>query len=93
LSWINPVDTDYAGIVVQRKLGGYPENAGDGDRIYNGPNTACTDLGLLPKTTYFYAAFTYNSLGYYSSSTLSSRAYATTHEALRYMAIMSRPSS
>ncbi|MBN2356155.1 VWA domain-containing protein, partial [candidate division KSB1 bacterium] len=82
LSWTNPTEPDYAGTVLQRKLGSYPANANDGVRVYNGTGNHYTDTGLAPSTTYYYAAFTYNSSGFYSNAGLSSRTYATTAEAI-----------
>lgn len=82
LEWTNPSDRYYAGTVVQRKTGSYPESALDGIRVHTGTGNSFVDSGLAPKTTYYYAAFAYNAEGLYSSYGLSSRAYATTQEGI-----------
>lgn len=61
LSWTNPSDSNFAGVVIQRKTGGYPIGKTDGMRIYDGAGTSFTDTGLTNGTQYYYRAFAYNS--------------------------------
>src|SRR5205085_3494745 len=65
LSWLNPPAADFAGgpalarIHIVRRERSYPETQDDGDLVYDGPVTdRCTDAGLKPLTTYYYAIFT-----------------------------------
>lgn len=60
LAWTNPVDTDFVGVRIQRKVGSYPTSEKDGTTIYNGVATAFNDSGLVNETTYYYGAFTYD---------------------------------
>ena len=61
LTWSNPPDSNYAGVVIIRKTGGYPSKVLDGTKIYEGSGTSVTDTGLANGTQYFYRAFAYNS--------------------------------
>lgn len=60
LSWSNPDDTDFVGVKIQRKTGGYPVSEEDGTTAYDGVGTSFTDSGLVNETTYYYRAFTYD---------------------------------
>jgi hypothetical protein len=61
LSWINPSDENFSGVLILRKTGGYPQRPSDGDRVYSGTGTTYTDTGLTNGTQYYYRAFAYNS--------------------------------
>ncbi|MVB09579.1 hypothetical protein CAFE_02350 [Caprobacter fermentans] len=61
LTWSNPADGNYAGVVIIRKTGGYPSKVLDGTKIYDGTGTSFTDTGLTNGTQYYYRAFSYNS--------------------------------
>jgi N-acetylneuraminic acid mutarotase len=67
LSWTNPTDSDFAGVKILRKTGGYPTSPADGTVVYNGTGTGYTDTGLTNGTIYYYAAFTYDEVPNYSS--------------------------
>ncbi|MFD2681220.1 hypothetical protein [Bacillus seohaeanensis] len=60
LSWTNPDDTDFAGVKIQRKEGGYPSSPTDGITAYDGLDSTITDSGLTNSVEYFYRAFTYD---------------------------------
>jgi len=79
LSWTNPAD-DYAGTVIVRSTSGYPASVSDGITIYNGTRTFCQDSLLAANTTYYYAAFAFNSAGRYSILGETARAMARTEE-------------
>lgn len=61
LSWTNPGDDNFAGVLIVRKTGGYPVKPGDGVKIYQGIAQTYTDTGLTNGTQYYYRAFAYNS--------------------------------
>lgn len=60
LTWVNPVDTDFAGVRIMRKTDGYPTGPSDGTLIYSGGANTYTDTGLINGTTYYYRAFTFD---------------------------------
>jgi len=60
LTWVNPVDTDFAGLRIMRKTDGYPTGPSDGTLIYSGGANTYTDTGLINGTTYYYRAFTFD---------------------------------
>ena len=60
LSWTNPDDANFTGVLIVRKTGGYPVKPSDGVKIYQGTAQAYTDTGLTNGTQYFYRAFAYN---------------------------------
>ena len=60
LTWVNPVDTDFAGVRIMRKTDGYPTGPSDGTLIYSGGANTHTDTGLVNGTTYYYRAFTFD---------------------------------
>ncbi len=75
LQWTNPVDPDFAGVRIVRKLGGFPSGPFDGVFVYagnEGMQPSVIDSGLSASTTYFYGAFSYDVVPSYSSGALSS---------------------
>jgi hypothetical protein len=62
LSWTNPPseDTDFVGVKIQRKTGGYPTTPSDGETAYDGTGITVMDSGLTNGVTYYYRAFTYD---------------------------------
>lgn len=68
LSWTNPYDSNFAGVIILRKTGGYPSGKTDGTKIYDGTGASCTDAGLTNGTQYYYRAFAYNSKREYQTS-------------------------
>ena len=67
LSWTNPTDTDFAGVLILRKADGYPADFGDGIVVYQGTAVLASDTGLTNGTKYYYKAFTYDGASNYSS--------------------------
>jgi len=68
LSWQNPGDADFAGVVVVRKADGYPETPADGVVVYTGSAENHADtLQLGESMTYNYTAFAFDSAQNYSS--------------------------
>ncbi|MBV6492247.1 MAG: hypothetical protein LDLANPLL_00240 [Turneriella sp.] len=67
LTWVKPGDADLAGIKVVRKTGSAPVNESDGTEVYNGMGTTYTDTSLINGTTYYYAAFAYDTVANYAS--------------------------
>ncbi|HEY6000738.1 MAG TPA: Ig-like domain-containing protein [bacterium] len=65
LAWVNPADTDLAGVAVRRRTDRLPLNALDGTNVYLWPGQPGIDLDL-PLGTYYYAAFAYDAAGNYS---------------------------
>ncbi|RJR27411.1 MAG: DUF1566 domain-containing protein [Desulfobacteraceae bacterium] len=72
LSWSNPPDSDYAGVLIRRKTGSYPTGTSDGTEIYRGTGTSKSDTGLANGTTYYYKAFSYDEVPNYSSGVTAS---------------------
>jgi len=60
LSWINPVTL--AGVKIIRKTRTFPQNVTDGVEIFDGIDTVYIDTNVENDTTYYYAAFAYNTI-------------------------------
>jgi hypothetical protein len=67
LNWTNPGDTNFAGVLILRKTGSYPQRPSDGDRVYSGTGTSYADTGLTNGTQYCYRAYAYNSKKQYQT--------------------------
>ena len=61
LTWSKPSDSNYSGVAIVRKTGGYPQRVLDGTKVYEGTGTSFSDTGLTNGTQYYYRAFAYNS--------------------------------
>ncbi|MBI4245208.1 MAG: PKD domain-containing protein [Planctomycetes bacterium] len=72
LTWTNPADTDFAGVKVIRKTGGYPASVTDGTEVYSGTGTSKTDTGLTNGTACYYTIFAYDEVPNYSTGAQSS---------------------
>lgn len=66
LSWTNPADSDFSGVKIQRKTGGYPTADADGQTVYNGPGQSASDTGLVNGVPCYYVAFAYDKSDNYS---------------------------
>ena len=72
LSWVNPSDPDFAGVVIRyRTDGAYPVTETDGLPVGDfkalpGEKVQTDHNGLQNKVTYYYSAFTYDIHGNYS---------------------------
>jgi hypothetical protein len=66
LSWTNPTDPDFAGVLIRRTVGGTPATGpADGTAVADtdATATAFTDTGLTADTTYTYALFAHDTAG------------------------------
>jgi hypothetical protein len=69
LSWLNPPDPDYAGVVIRRATGGYPASPSDGEAVADTRETSFTDRGLNNGTVYYYTAFAHDGVPNYAPGT------------------------
>ena len=60
LTWTNPMDTDFVGVRIVRKVGSYPSSTSDGMIIYEGNLTTFTDNDITLGVVHYYRAFTYD---------------------------------
>ncbi len=67
LTWVNPTDTDLAGVRIQRKLDGYPASITDGDTVSESAATTFNNTGLTNGKHYHYTVFAYDGSGNYAS--------------------------
>jgi hypothetical protein len=85
LSWTNPADLDFAGVVVRYRTDGtYPVTETDGFSVGDFPGlpnafVKTNHTGLQNKVTYYYSAFTYDTNGNYSRT---ARSFAMPDEGL-----------
>lgn len=70
ISWINPENKAFNGVVVLRSPYFYPQDPLEGKIIYEGKGTTFTQSDLKPGTDYFYTIFTKSKAGNYSSGAL-----------------------
>ena len=69
LSWTNPVDGDFAGVMIRRATGSTPPaSPSDGVLVTDttGAMTSFTDTGLVPSTGYAYALFAHDGVPNYA---------------------------
>ena len=66
LSWINPSDPDFAGVMIRRSTSTISSYT-DGTQIYDAAGTGFTDTSVTNDTTYYFKAFAYDTVGIYSS--------------------------
>ncbi|MBD3361874.1 hypothetical protein GF358_03730, partial [Candidatus Woesearchaeota archaeon] len=71
LSWMNPNDGDFAGVIIRRKTTDYPANPTDGTFVYTGKGQSYTDSGLTDVMQY-YRIFTFDNIPNYSSGVTNS---------------------
>lgn len=65
-TWTNPVDENFAGMVLVVKEGSSPNGPTDGVQVYKGSSTTVTQTeGLQFERTYYARGFAYNSQGKY----------------------------
>lgn len=65
LSWTNPTDADFTGVMVRRSTVKYPKNKNQGMLVYDGAGTSVTDP-VPGSDTYFYTIFAYDEVPNYS---------------------------
>lgn len=71
LSWNNPTDNDFSGVLILRKVGLIPTDPTDGLAVYDQQGTVGSlvtyrDTGITNDQTFYYAVFTYDNLRNYS---------------------------
>ncbi|MFH1377903.1 MAG: fibronectin type III domain-containing protein [Planctomycetota bacterium] len=57
LTWINPSDADFSGVIVRRSTGSAPASPTSGSMVYQGSGQSATDTGLTNGLQYYYAVF------------------------------------
>ena len=68
LGWNNP-DTNFAGVMIRCDTGSAPASYTEGSLVYNGTGNSFTHAqGVINDVTYYYSAFTYNSVGNYNTA-------------------------
>lgn len=68
LTWVNPIDTDFVGLRIQRKEGSYPTSITDGVTVFNGASSVYVD-NIDKDVNYYYRAFTYDYDNNFNTST------------------------
>ncbi|MCK4670079.1 MAG: NHL repeat-containing protein [Nanoarchaeota archaeon] len=66
ITWKNPEDFDFVGVIVRKKAGSFPTDKDDGVLIYEGSGESCTDNGLTEGEYYYYTVFTYDEVPHFS---------------------------
>jgi hypothetical protein len=67
LTWKNPADADFAGVIVVRKEGGFPTSRTDGLKLYQGKTEFYADSAVDSAKKYYYGIWSYDASGNYSS--------------------------
>ncbi len=68
LTWNNPADADFAGVVVRRSQSSFPQTAGQGVEAYSGVGSMVVDSGLNVGG-YYYSVFSLDEVPNYSPAT------------------------
>ncbi len=68
ISWDNPSDPDFAGVLLLRREDGYPVSPTDpfSEKLLNGEENDFTDFSVLPDHRYYYAIYSYDNNENYS---------------------------
>ncbi|HNZ84193.1 MAG TPA: fibronectin type III domain-containing protein [Candidatus Pacearchaeota archaeon] len=72
LSWGNPTDLDFQGVIVRRSDVFFPTDKNQGILVYQGKDAIFLDTGLQEGKTYYYAVFSYDGVPNYSSGAIAS---------------------
>lgn len=67
LSWSNPADVDFSGVVVVRSTNSMPQHVTDGDVVYTGTGTTYIDNSVSEGKLYYYSLFSFDSVPNYSA--------------------------
>lgn len=63
ITWTNPADSKFKGVIIRYKTGSYPTGPADGTEAYNGTGTSKELTNLVNGSTYYFRAFSYNKHG------------------------------
>ncbi len=66
LSWNNPTDADFEGVVICRLTSGYPSTSSEGTLVFDGTGTTTVDDNLTNNQTYYYSIFAKDEVPNYS---------------------------
>ncbi len=66
LTWSNPTNSDFSGVKVLRKTGGWSTNENDGTVVYNSGGTSFVDGNAANGTTYYYSVYAYDAANNYT---------------------------
>ncbi|NBT37453.1 MAG: hypothetical protein EBT21_04950, partial [Actinobacteria bacterium] len=82
LSWTNPTDDAFAGVLVLMCTDAYPSDESDPDceTVYDGSGTTTTVSGLTNGTTYYFGFFAYDNEGQFASGALATGTPSATEE-------------
>ena len=72
LSWENPGDLDFQGVIVRRSDVFFPIDKNQGILVYQGKDVGFLDTGLQEGKNYYYAVFSYDGVPNYSSGAIAS---------------------
>lgn len=72
LTWINPSDPSFVGLVVVRSTTAPPATPSGGTSVYNGNGTSHIDSNLNNNVTYYYRVFAFDDVPNFSASTFAS---------------------
>lgn len=73
LTWVNPIDPDFAGVLIRRSLTGYPVDPTDGDLVFDGLADSFLDTNITPadyNRPIYYTAFAYDTSGNYAGGAI-----------------------
>ncbi len=80
LSWKNPTDIDFKGVVIRRSDVFFPTDSNQGILIYSGNQENFFDTGLQDGKTYYYAVFSYDEIPNYSSGAIANAIFLRAEE-------------
>lgn len=72
LTWDNPNDASFSGVLIARSEEFYPANPSEGDIVYDGSGEFFDDTDVEAGIVYYYTAFTRDVSGRYSSGAVAS---------------------
>jgi hypothetical protein len=70
LTWVNPTDPDFAGVLIRRSFTAYPTSPTSGELVFNGVATSFEDINFTPadyNRPVYYTNFAYDLSDNYSS--------------------------
>lgn len=73
LTWTNPVESDFAGVVIRRSFTGYPASPTDGELVFDGLASSFIDTNFTEadyNRTIYYSIFAYDTVRNFSSGAI-----------------------